>query len=408
MALLAALPVVLSTGLAPASAAPAAVECGGQSVTIVGTAGNDDLRGTSGPDVIHSLAGDDTISGLGGDDLLCGGDGTDELTGGSGDDGLWGGRDGEDPYPEGSIWTGDTLAGGVGDDLLDPGFDDRTTDPRDDAVGDFLTFASAAQGVVVDLAAGTATGDGTDEIAGRFAHLSGSRHDDVLRGTDRREIIVGDRGSDRIDGRGGNDSLEATNGFEPAERTANVILGGKGNDRISGGSGNDDLRGGRGNDDLSGGRGADQIRGGPGGDSIYDDLVRATGQVLDGGPGIWDTLASADIRDARGRRVRNAVGAVDLAGGRLTATFGGKRLSTAATGFENAFSPYGGAWTMFGTDGPNRLSAGVNTSVRIYGRGGNDYLGGSFRSDVLNGGRGFDIAKPLRGPDRLVSIERVR
>jgi Tol biopolymer transport system component len=59
--------------------------------TIVGTAGNDQLRGTAGDDVICALGGDDVVSGAGGNDRILGGAGDDVISGGGGSDTLLGG-----------------------------------------------------------------------------------------------------------------------------------------------------------------------------------------------------------------------------------------------------------------------------------------------------------------------------
>src|SRR5436853_4015082 len=106
--------VVSAIGLAMCSvfiAAPVAfadepVVCGGLTVTIVGTNGNDTINGTAGVDVIAGLGGDDTIQGLGGDDRICGGAGNDTLIGGTGNDTIIGGA------------GNDTIIGGTGNDTL--------------------------------------------------------------------------------------------------------------------------------------------------------------------------------------------------------------------------------------------------------------------------------------------------
>ena len=53
--------------------------CDGESATIVGTAGNDQLTGTSDDDVIVALGGDDDIQTAGGTDRVCGGRGSDVI-----------------------------------------------------------------------------------------------------------------------------------------------------------------------------------------------------------------------------------------------------------------------------------------------------------------------------------------
>ncbi len=80
--------------------------------------------------------------------------------------------------------------------------------------------------------------------------ITGTRGDDVLRGTPRRDVICGLGGDDVIRGLGGGD----------------ILRGGAGNDVIHGGAGNDTLAGGAGNDVLRGEGGRDRLNGGPGRD----------------------------------------------------------------------------------------------------------------------------------------------
>ena len=87
------LPSAVTTSLPTPLSLPAAfattsggVTCEGETATIVGTNGNDDIVGTSGNDVIVALGGDDSIRALGGNDLVCGGAGNDAMSGGAGND----------------------------------------------------------------------------------------------------------------------------------------------------------------------------------------------------------------------------------------------------------------------------------------------------------------------------------
>ena len=80
--------------------------CDLEAVTIVGTAGDDDLEGTPGNDVAALLGGKDKFNGKGGNDRVCGGAGNDELRGGAKNDKLFGGV------------GKDELRGGVGRDAL--------------------------------------------------------------------------------------------------------------------------------------------------------------------------------------------------------------------------------------------------------------------------------------------------
>jgi Ca2+-binding RTX toxin-like protein len=132
---------------------------------IIGTVDNDTLAGTVDDDILVGLQGDDTITGSQGSDQLAGNDGDDTLDGGDGNDKIWAGR------------GSDTISGGEGSD---------TADFHDDGMG-----LAATQGVVVDLAQGTAT-DGwgfTDildalqgHVVAQAAHsLCGIDGEDVLR-----------------------------------------------------------------------------------------------------------------------------------------------------------------------------------------------------------------------------------
>jgi Tol biopolymer transport system component len=80
--------------------------CGGQTATIVGTAGIDVLAGTRRRDVIAALGGNDTVRGGRGNDLICAGSGRDRVAAGRGKDRVSGGT------------GGDRLAGNGGNDVL--------------------------------------------------------------------------------------------------------------------------------------------------------------------------------------------------------------------------------------------------------------------------------------------------
>jgi Ca2+-binding RTX toxin-like protein len=69
---------------APATPAHALTTCGGRTVTIAGTAGDDTITGTQFPDVISAEAGNDVVSGLGEADVVCLGPGNDVFNGGAG------------------------------------------------------------------------------------------------------------------------------------------------------------------------------------------------------------------------------------------------------------------------------------------------------------------------------------
>jgi hypothetical protein len=164
-----------------------------------GTSGRDVIEGTPGNDVICGLGGNDVILGRGGNDVLYGTDGNDRLIGGPGEDRLVAG------------WGNDFLAPGPGNDRLDGG---RGTDT--------VSFAGAGSRVTVDLAEGTASGQGSERLSA-LENVTGSPYSDRLWGSGVRNVLRALGGADRLFGRAGSDYLS----------------GGRGNDRLNGGSGND-------------------------------------------------------------------------------------------------------------------------------------------------------------------------
>lgn len=221
-----------------------------------GSAYNDTLTGDAAANRIAGGAGSDTINGAGGNDTLSGGPGNDVLNGGPGRDrasyaGSPGGVTvnlsvigaqntvgaGSDTLTSIENLTGstfadtltgnggpnniiggsgmDTLKGGSGGDTLDGGLMNDTINggPGDDTlVGgngtDTVTYSGAIAGVTVDLAITTSQntlGAGSDTLS-LFENLTGSSHNDVLRGTGRANALNGLAGTDTCDGRGGTDA----------------------------------------------------------------------------------------------------------------------------------------------------------------------------------------------------------
>jgi len=133
-----------------------------------------------------------TFTGGAGNDYFYGGAGDDTINGGGGDD---------------------TLIGGAGADVLNGG-----------AGTDTASYVTSAEGVTVDLGAGTGQGgDAEGDTLTDIENLVGSAHDDML---------TGDAGDNVLDGGAGDDTL----------------IGGAGDDTLIGGAGNDTLDGGEGID----------------------------------------------------------------------------------------------------------------------------------------------------------------
>jgi len=322
--------------------------CFGKRATIVGTRAADVLRGTSGADVIVGLGGDDVVKGLGGGDRICGGDGDDTLLGGGGNDPVIVGGAGNDRLSGGGGHEAAYgLFGGEGDDVISggPGYD-------------LVSYFYSPDAVTVDLAAGTATGEGSDTLTG-IETIDGSEYGDALTGDERNNGFYGNAGDDVFDGGGGNDWVSFL--FSKSAVTVDLAAGtatGEGSDTLTG---IEDVEASRFNDTLTGNAGSNLFWAALGDDAI------------DGGDGEdWVSYFYAP----------GAV-TVDLAAG--TATGEG---SDTLTGIENLFgSRFDDGLT--GDAGPNELRAGAGDDT-IAGGDGDDILVGGEGTDSLDGGNGSD------------------
>jgi Ca2+-binding RTX toxin-like protein len=252
-----------------APSAEASTRCFGKKPTIVGTSRADVLEGTRSRDIISGLGGKDTIKGLGGNDTICGFNGADTIIGGSGAD-LLSGDAGIDSVSGGAgdfdnLWGfsgNDVLNGGGGFDwvlypnapgpvtvdlsagsatgegsdrlsglegVLGSRFDDVLTgndanntfqaedgnDTIDGGAGvDFVSFARSPAPVTVDLAAGTATGEGTDTLTGIENVFGSGNFGDTLTGDTQDNALFGSGGDDSVSGGDGNDDLDGGNGTD--------------------------------------------------------------------------------------------------------------------------------------------------------------------------------------------------
>ena len=260
------------------------------------------LRGTDFADQLGGTTGDEMLWGEGGNDLLEGRAGADSLFGGKGDD---------------------RIKGGAGADLVDGGEGNDTADYFDDTAS-----SGATEGVVISLAAGSASGgdaagdtlvsienvigsdfDDTIEGDGGANRLEGHRGNDVLSGGAGDDLLVGGRGADTLNGGEGIDIADYT--LSLAGVTVDMANGAAGSgdaegDSFSGieivqGSYHDDvLRGDGGDNRLRGGLGADLLDG-RGGFDTADYANSDTGVTVDlslgqglAGDAAGDTLISIE------------------------------------------------------------------------------------------------------------------
>lgn len=330
---------------------------------INGDAGNDMLGGSTGNDVINGGAGADAMSGEADTDTISfaggaamtldmnvttpqnTGNGTDALAdfenviGSASNDTLVGssttysfdGGGGTDTVSYAAVTTGMTVnlpAGTVsgstpGPDVLTAVENVTTGSGNDTIIGDganntlnagagvdTISYASSIAAVTIDLAAGSASGAGTDTLVG-FENATGGSGNDTLTGNAGANVLDGGSGNDKFKGGGGDDTIKGGLGIDSVvykgtanavsvdltagqggggaagtdtlegienvtgtssadtirgDGLANVLKGGGGGDTMYGLNGADTLGGGPGDDDLYGGNGDDTINGGPGAD----------------------------------------------------------------------------------------------------------------------------------------------
>lgn len=378
--------------------------CEGVRATLVGTGGSDRLVGTPGRDVIVGKAGDDVIEGRGGADLVCGGGDADELRGGPGADALRGGADRHGADVTGTFLVGDVLLGGPGDDRLVGGFDDRSAQTR--RRPDTISWADSPRGVVVDLAAGTASGFGGDAIQPETRlGVQGSPYADQVTGSAGPDVIAGEEGDDLISAGEGADRVFTERATLRAGTVADadVVDAGPGPDLVSSQAGRDRLRGGEGDDFLEAYSSAPtSVLAGAGDDYVAQDLVDTPGAQTSGGTG-------ADVVSLYGKLLEDRSPPVEV-------TVDLRAGSTSADVVPPATGRIGGyeqhrlignlAWVFHGTMVADRAWAITGGPLRAWTYAGNDSVTATDRPDFVNAGDGTDVVWGRGGADTCRSAER--
>ena len=224
-----------------------------------------------------------------------------------------------------------------------------------------VTFGNATSGVVVDLTAGTATGDasvGSDTITGGVTRVRGSNLNDVIGGTS---------GNDILEGQGGNDTvsyLAATGGV-----TVNLGLttlqntGGAGSDTLStfewliGSNFGDTLTGSGGDNIITGAGGDDNIIGNGG-----RDIAVFSGDFADytvtGFTSVVDNVAGRDGSDTL-----NGIAILEFAD-RYVLNQDNSTGTLALNGL--GFAP---GKSFYGTTGDDTILTGTNSNLRLFDLG---------------------------------------
>ncbi len=391
-----------------------------------GGAGADRLEGGDGLDTAsYASSGDEDTNGEGvkvslvagaantgehaeGDVLfdienLVGSDYKDTLTGNA-EANVLVGRDGDD-----------TLVGGGGNDRLVGG-----------AGVDTASYAGAANGVVVNLFSGSASGsDAEGDILVGIENLEGSAHKDALIGDTADNTLKGNAGDDRLVGGDGVDTLNGGDG-------ADILVGGLGNDFLQGGAGTDIYV-------FAGSFGEDTIQGDTDGGNLQFRQAAELGDLIflrvgSNNENVQITFGEnsvtienyADgkfsIQYGSGNTELGRLSSALAAGGTLEAaaddkadlivgsaevdTLDGKEGADHLYGYAGNDILTGGAGNdlLIGGDGNDTLTGGVGDD-RLFGSAGNDALTGGVGDDRLVGGAGNDILEGGAGADRVVGGE---
>ena len=319
---------------------------------LYGGAGGDELRGGADADQLFGGAGADSLYGDEGDDELQGDDGNDRLHGNVGADRLDGGRgidwasyfgsstgvrvnlatgtvegghargdvlisiENLEGSGHGDVLRGDGLAnmlygldgadelyGNGGDDVLQGG---AGADRLDGGAGmDTASYRLSGAGVRVNLAEGTAEGGHAQgDVIRSIENVAGSDYEDVIRGDNGANHLLGGAGDDILHGGAGADLLDGGKGTDLIEYWASdegvvvnlkegtaegghaegdvivdiervwgshyrdILVGDDGDNLLDGHHGEDDLQGAGGDDWMIGSAGADKLDGGEGSDGV--------------------------------------------------------------------------------------------------------------------------------------------
>jgi Ca2+-binding RTX toxin-like protein len=279
-------------------------------------------NGAGGIDVLGSVENligssyNDTLTGDAGANLIDGGPGSDLLAGGAGDDSLNGGAGNNTVDYRGSSGgvTVDLVSGtamGDGKDTLagiqnvigSPYNDTLASDSADNTLDgqqgiDTVSYTHAAVAVTVNLAAGTATGDGNDVLA-NLENVIGSPFNDRFVDGPGNNGIDGGAGNDTVDYSGSPNAVDVNLATgvasgDGADNLPNVenVIGSAFDDSLIGDSGPNLIDGGAGNDAIDGLGGGDVLRGADGNDAMHS--ADGVNDLVDCGPGT-DALTADPI-----------------------------------------------------------------------------------------------------------------
>ena len=397
----------------------------------IGSGALDVLLGNVEANQLRGLGGDDFLEGMAGNDIFDGGPGTDtvtygfsparvvvDLAAGTASDG-WGGSDTlvsiesvrGSPFDDRLMGSANALVnerfdGGSGSDFIDGG-----ALLAGSSVGNIASYLSAAAGVIVNLATGTASdGTGGVDTLRNVNMIEGSAFGDSMTGSAGPavdyEVFIPGAGNDAVDGGGISGSLTpdsrnvvdysnapaatkvdlragtANDGFGGTDTLANInwVIGSKFNDELAGSDLALDER-------FEGAAGADRIDGREGSDTVsYQSgaLLGVTVNLTDGIATDWsgatDKLTS----------IEHAIGT----GFTDTLTGDASGNSLWGLGGNDAMVGLAGDDSFTGGDGNDQLNGGVGIDSANFALRREDYLvsktGTGFKISAKSGGEGVD------------------
>lgn len=273
----------------------------GESINIVGNAGNNTLTGTNQVD---------TITAGGGNDVITGGALADNLSGGAGTNRF--------QYGDAEFITAETVTGGAGADTI-----------LFTANGQTVADTAFANKTLLEA---FTTGNGVNSITlgaiagGAFATITvtGGSGIDTINATDlaRNATIFGGDGNDVLTG----------------SSQADQFTGSNGNDQLAGGAGIDTFRyGANGGNALASAaaNGADAITGfvaGAGGDIAAFNVAIDGGTALTGGIAALGAVQTTNPGGAQNNAINTYIRLVDIAGNQDITTAGGLQTALAGGG----------------------------------------------------------------------------
>ena len=417
------------------------------------TPGNNIIIGNSLNNKLSGLAGADVLTGNGGNDTVDGGKGIDNMTGGLGDDVYIvddakdkvteGANAGKDRVESGVTWVlsanvedltltgtkdvngtgnnldntiigndgkntlnglgsinGDTMIGGLGDDIyiinsLKDLADETTGGGGADTLVTFISIDlndpdwTEFEHVTLTGKAGlSATGDnGDNKLTGNSAgnRLEGGIGNDTLDGQLGVDTMIGGAGNDTYtvdnindvidevtDGGSGTDTVSSFVTYSLSKGFENLTLLGKANINATGSELDNVMKGNDGNNLINGLEGADTMSGAKGNDTFFvDDLGDKVSEAAGAGEGTADSVRSK-VDFTLEDNVENLTLLGEADGG------------VGEKGFGN---------------GSNNVIVGNAKNNTLTGEAGNDNLTGGDGNDTLIGGIGVDVMAGGKGSD---------